>query len=405
MPPPPPNITRANMRRRRSRVSLMHSPRYQRLCGLLERHSRRDDLLYAMLGACGLRERLTVIPPARATDVHLRAYHDRDYVEALRHPPSDVKTLDEYGLLEDCEVFEELYDYCCAVAGASLHAADRLCRGDADVAINWGGGRHHAKKGEAAGFCYVNDGVLAVLHLCKAFETVLTVDIDVHHGDGVQEAFYMSDKVMTMSFHHLAKGFFPGAGQCSETGGGKGRGFNLNIPLKEGCGDGSFLRVFAGALEAVTAGFRPEAVVLLCGADTLSADPLGPFNLTSAGIHSCVELVVALELPLLLLGGGGYCPTDTARLWTSLTAAAVGADAVAALPATVPDHAYFPLYGPDFRMATREKTLPDNNDDIFIGRLCEFAAQAGLKVRAATKKRERASGFQDFGYSETSDSW
>ncbi|CAB1100062.1 unnamed protein product [Ectocarpus sp. CCAP 1310/34] len=406
MPPPPPNITRAKMRRRRSRVSLMHSARYQRLCGLLERHNRRDDLLYAMLGACGLPERLSIVAPARATDVHLRAYHDRDYVEALRDAPSDVNTLDEYGLVEDCEVFEELYEHCCAVAGASLHAADRLCRGDADVAINWGGGRHHAKKGEAAGFCYVNDCVLAVLHLAKTFDTVLTIDIDVHHGDGVQDAFYMSDKVMTMSFHHVSKGFFPGAGQCSETGAGNGRHYNLNIPLKEGCGDSSFLRVFTSALQAVTGAFQPEAVVLLCGADTLSADPLGPFNLTSAGVRSCLELVMALELPLLLLGGGGYCPTDTARLWTSLTAAAVGADALAALPVTVPDHCYFPLYGPDFRMATRKKTLPDKNDDDFLDRLCDFAAQAGRRVRAAKKKRERSLVFDAFDFREgPSDSW
>ncbi|CAM9929281.1 unnamed protein product [Ectocarpus fasciculatus] len=255
MPPPPPNITRAKMRRRRSRVSLMHSVRYQRLCGLLERHSRRDDLLYAMLGACGLPERLSIVAPARATDVHLGAYHDKDYVEALRNAPSDVKILEEYGLVEDCEVFEELYEHCCAVAGASLHAADRLCRGEADVAINWGGGRHHAKKGEAAGFCYVNDCVLAVLHLLKTFDTVLTIDIDVHHGDGVQDAFYMSNKVMTMSFHHVSKGFFPGAGQCSETGAGNGRDYNLNIPLKEGCGDGSFLRVYTNALQAGAEGF------------------------------------------------------------------------------------------------------------------------------------------------------
>ncbi|CAM9346609.1 unnamed protein product [Ectocarpus sp. 6 AP-2014] len=406
MPPPPPNITRAKMRRRRSRVSLMHSARYQRLCGLLERHNRRDDLLYAMLGACGLPERLSIVAPARATDVHLRAYHDRDYVEALRNAPSDVKTLDEYGLVEDCEVFEELYEHCCAVAGASLHAADRLCRGDADVAINWGGGRHHAKKGEASGFCYVNDCVLAVLHLAKTFDTVLIIDIDVHHGDGVQDAFYMSNKVMTMSFHHVSKGFFPGAGQCSETGAGNGRDYNLNIPLKEGCGDASFLRVFTSALQAVTESFQPEAVVLLCGADTLSADPLGPFNLTSAGVRSCLELVMALELPLLLLGGGGYCPTDTARLWTSLTAAAVGADALAALPVTVPDHCYFPLYGPDFRMATKEKTLPDKNDDDFLDRLSDFAAQAGRRVRAAKKKRERSLGFDAFDFRQgPSDSW
>ncbi|CAM9855906.1 unnamed protein product [Sphacelaria rigidula] len=198
------------------------------------RHGRRDDLLYALVAACGLPGRLEVVQPARATEAHLRAYHDRDYIEALREPPLDTKALDDYGLMDDCEVFENMFEYCCAVAGASLHASNLLVRGEADVAINWGGGRHHAKKGEAAGFCYVNDCVLAALHLAKRFARVLVIDIDVHHGDGVQEAFYMSDKVMTVSFHHLAKGFFPGSGHCSETGAGKGRGFNLNVPLMEG---------------------------------------------------------------------------------------------------------------------------------------------------------------------------
>ncbi|CAM9671142.1 unnamed protein product, partial [Discosporangium mesarthrocarpum] len=299
MPPPPPNVARAKLKRRRSRVCLMHSPRYQHLCCLLRRHEQRDNILYPLIEACGLLKWVRVVEPAQASAEHLDKFHDTAYIEASQretHKQTQTQTqtqtaLDDFGLLDDCEVFAGLYEYCTAVAGASLHAASLLVRGEADVAINWGGGRHHAKKGEASGLCYVNDCVLATLHLGRRFQRVLYLDIDIHHGDGLQEAFYLSDRVVTVSFHHLSKGFFPGSGRCAEKGIGRGLNFNVNVPLKEGCGDTTFCSVFTRVLSEAVGAFKPRAVIMQCGADTLSGDPLGCFNLTSGGVKTCVNQV------------------------------------------------------------------------------------------------------------------
>ncbi|CAM9595483.1 unnamed protein product, partial [Choristocarpus tenellus] len=144
MPPPPPNVARAKMRRRRLRVCLMHSTRFQRLCGLLRRHGQRDDMLYALIRASGLCEWLRLVEPARASVEHLRKYHDLDYVEALRNPPlDDEKALEEYGLIDDCEAstLPVLPLHFSFPLAASLHAASLLVKGEADIAINWGGGR------------------------------------------------------------------------------------------------------------------------------------------------------------------------------------------------------------------------------------------------------------------------
>lgn len=116
------------------------------------------------------------------------------------------------GEMTDCPVFDGLYEFCQAYTGASLDGAVRLNHGAADICINWAGGLHHAKKGEASGFCYVNDIVLSILELLKYHARVLYIDIDIHHGDGVEEAFYVTDRVMTCSFHKFGD-FFPGTGE------------------------------------------------------------------------------------------------------------------------------------------------------------------------------------------------
>ena len=129
----------------------------------------------------------------------------------LPTPPPPPTPADNIGEYTDCPVFDGLYSFCQAYGGASIDGAVRLNHGLADVAINWAGGLHHAKKCEASGFCYVNDIVLGILELLKHHQRVLYIDIDVHHGDGVEEAFYTTDRVMTVSFHKFGD-FFPGTG-------------------------------------------------------------------------------------------------------------------------------------------------------------------------------------------------
>lgn len=148
-------------------------------------------------------------------------------------------------------------------------AAQELIKGSADIAINWCGGRHHAQYSRASGFCYVNDVVLAILELEKRFKRILCIDIDVHHGDGIEKAFLYSDKVYTVSFHQLEPGFFPGTGDPAEQGCGKGAGFNTNVGFKSGAKGETFVKHFKQVVQEVANRFKPAAVVLLCGADTL----------------------------------------------------------------------------------------------------------------------------------------
>lgn len=144
---------------------------------------------------------------------------------------------------QDCPVFSGLFNFCQLYSGGSVGGAFRLNMGMADVAINWAGGLHHAKKSEASGFCYINDIVLAILELLKYHQRVLYIDIDVHHGDGVEEAFYTSNRVMTLSFHKYGD-FFPGTGDIMDIGYGEGRNYSLNFPLHDGIDDDSYESIF-----------------------------------------------------------------------------------------------------------------------------------------------------------------
>ena len=148
---------------------------------------------------------------------------------------------------------------------------------------NKAGGLHHAKKKESSGFCYVNDIVIAVLVLLKYFQRVLYIDIDVHHGDGVEEAFYCTNRVMTVSFHQYGDDFFPGSGNIDSVGQGLGHNYAINIPLKPGMNDECYNPLFRNVIDRVMEHYQPSVIVLQCGADSIVNDKLGMFNLSSIG--------------------------------------------------------------------------------------------------------------------------
>ena len=145
-------------------------------------------------------------------------------------------------------------------------------------------------------------------------QRVLYVDIDIHHGDGVEEAFYTTDRVMTVSFHKFGD-YFPGTGDLRDLGFGKGKYYSLNVPLDDGIDDDSYQSLFKPIMGKVMEVFRPGAVVLQCGADSLSGDRLGCFNLSIKGHAECVRYMRSFNVPLLLLGGGGYTIRNVARCW------------------------------------------------------------------------------------------
>ena len=249
------------------------------------------------------------------------------------------------GEFTDCPIFDNLYDFCQTYAGASVDGAVRLNHGLADVAINWAGGLHHAKKSEASGFCYVNDIVLAILELLKYHARVLYIDIDIHHGDGVEEAFFTTDRVMCVSFHKYGD-FFPGTGALCDVGARTGKYYSVNFPLNDGIDDESYESIFKPIIQKIMETYQPGAIVLQCGADSLTGDRLGCFNLTLKGHAECVRFVRSFGVPTMVLGGGGYTIRNVARCWANETATVLGE----VLPDYIPPNDFIEFYRPDYRL-------------------------------------------------------
>uniref|UniRef100_A0A8C8DTI1 Histone deacetylase 3 n=1 Tax=Oryzias sinensis TaxID=183150 RepID=A0A8C8DTI1_9TELE len=280
----------------------------------------RLSLTHSLVLHYGLYKKMMVFKPYKASQHDMCRFHSEDYIDFLQKvSPNNMqgftKSLNTFNVGDDCPVFPGLFEFCSRYTGASLQGATQLNHKICDIAINWAGGLHHAKKFEASGFCYVNDIVISILELLKYHPRVLYIDIDIHHGDGVQEAFYLTDRVMTVSFHKYGNYFFPGTGDMYEVGAESGRYYCLNVPLRDGIDDQS--EAAAVCPIVLSAGrFEGRAVFLQCGADSLGCDRLGCFNLSIRGHGECVEFVKSFKIPLLVLGGGGYTVRNVARCWT-----------------------------------------------------------------------------------------
>jgi acetoin utilization protein AcuC len=194
-------------------------------------------------------------------------------------------------------------------------AADLLLEGRADIAFNLLGGFHHAMAERAAGFCYLNDVVLACMKLAEAGKRVLYLDVDAHHGDGVQAAFYQRKDVMTVSLHETGKTLFPWGGFEDEIGEGPGRGYNVNVSLPPETYDEAFLMAFDGVVVPLVEFFQPEVMVLELGMDTLAGDPLTHLRLTNNAVVEVIERLLRFNRPMLVAGGGGYHVENTVRGW------------------------------------------------------------------------------------------
>eukprot|EP00026_Physarum_polycephalum_P008182 Phypoly_transcript_08261.p1 GENE.Phypoly_transcript_08261~~Phypoly_transcript_08261.p1 ORF type:complete len:458 (+),score=61.16 Phypoly_transcript_08261:150-1376(+) len=299
----------------------------------------------------GLYKKMSVYRPRRATEQDLTKYHSADYINFLKSVvPDKVElasdALRRFNLREDCPVFDGMWDYCTLYAGGSIDAALELNNNMCDIAINWSGGLHHARKDEASGFCYINDIVLAILELLRYHPRVLYIDIDIHHGDGVQEAFYVTDRVMTVSFHKYGDNFFPGTGDIAEVGAKNGKYYSVNVPLRDGIDDKGYLSIFKPVIQACMESYRPSAVVLQCGADSLRHDRLGCFNLSFKGHAECVRFVKSFNIPTLVVGGGGYTVRNVARCWTYETSVIVNTE----VSNDLPFNDYFEYFSPDFQL-------------------------------------------------------
>jgi len=321
----------------------------------------RIRMAHNLLLNYGLYRKMEIYRPATATFEELCKFHSEDYIRFLRTITPDnvtehTKQMQRFNVGEDSPVFDGLYQFCQSSSGGSIGGAVKLNKGQADVAINWSGGLHHAKKCEASGFCYANDIVLAILELLKHHKRVLYIDIDIHHGDGVEEAFYTTDRVLTVSFHKFGE-YFPGTGDVKDVGANLGKYYSVNFPLKDGMDDTSYQSIFKPVIGKIMELYRPGAIVLQCGADSLTGDRLGCFNLSINGHAECVRFVLEQKVPTLILGGGGYTIRNVSRCWTFETSVILGQEIADELPY----NDYYEYYGPDYRLHIQPSGMENQN--------------------------------------------
>ena len=292
-----------------------------------ERAAKTREILHSMglLPRHGAAEH----PITPATEEDLLRYHTPDYLDALKRVSAgDILPPDLFRGLgtEDCPIFPDLWNYALWAAGASLTAARLILEGKARVAFNPSGGFHHATAGKAGGFCYVNDIVLACGLLAGAGKKVFCLDLDVHQGNGQQEAFYRDPRVFTVSLHESGRTLFPWTGFEDEIGEGPGRGYNVNVPFPAGTDDGIYGEAFRKIVPPLLGAFRPDVIVLELGMDVLSTDPLAHLKMTNNAFADLLPAVLDAGVPLLATGGGGYSPDDTARGWALMWSILSGAE-------------------------------------------------------------------------------
>lgn len=337
-------------------VSYVHDEDLIKETQKIPKIGHRNAVVAELIKTYGLLHYMKVIPSVPATEDELCAFHSSSYISYLKtineqYGPEDEVDL-EYGLGYDCPLVEDIFSFVCHIAGGTLTAARTLTKKQADVAINWCGGWHHAQRDEAEGYCYVNDIVLGVQELKTVFDFILYIDFDIHHGNGVENAFAFSYRVLTLSFHNNEPGFYPGTGNIDNIGLGSGKYFSVNVPLAEGITDKQYCELFDKIAATVNSRYRPDAIVVQCGSDCLAGDPVGNFNLTPSALSHCIETILGWHKPTLFLGGGGYNISNTARCWTLLTSTICNQK----ISSDIPDNKYFTEFGPDYDL----EIMPSN---------------------------------------------
>jgi len=342
----------------------------------------RLKLTYELIRAYGLLSlpSMRLVETREATEEELSLFHSRDYLDILKRGSQGSPVGDSfmYGLGPgDNPLFEGLWEWSLLASGASIQSTQLVVEKEADIVFNIAGGLHHALGDRASGFCYVNDPVIVILRLLNRGKRVAYIDIDAHHGDGVQGAFYGTDRVMTISLHESGNFLFPGSGFEHEMGEGEGMGFSINVPLHPFTDDETYLWTFEEVVLPLIEGFKPEVMVTQLGVDTFYSDPLAHLCLTTNGYSKVIEKLKDISLPWVALGGGGYEVANVAKAWTLAWAIMNDVDLNDDLPQT------FKEIGR--RLGFRGNTLRDSPLSIPEGRRREARMEAERVVRYLKK--------------------
>jgi acetoin utilization protein AcuC len=295
----------------------------------------RIRLTMALAGELGVLSSpaVSMISPSPATDSEIETVHDPQYVAVVRHVGRALVPALRFGLgTDDDPVFEGMHEAAALVVGATLTAARSVWSGATAHAVSVAGGHHHAMRANASGFCVYNDPAVAIKWLLSAgAERVAYVDLDVHHGDGVQAAFYDEPRVLTISLHEHPATLFPGTGMPDETGTGAGAGYAVNVALPAGTDDAGWLRALDAVALPLLRSFKPTVLVSQHGCDSHRLDPLAHLSLSVDGQRQAQLVMHELAHELcdgcwIATGGGGYALVQVVpRTWTHLLAVAAGA--------------------------------------------------------------------------------
>ena len=293
---------------------------------------------YELLRAYGAfeDESAMLVAPRPATMDELTTFHTESYIDVVRRLSSGEERMAErHGFSEqgDNPVYPGMYEAALLSTGASVQAAELVADGASSSAFAPAGGLHHAMRGWASGFCIFNDPVVAINALRKRGLRVVYVDIDAHHGDGVQAAFYHDTDVMTISIHESGRWLFPGTGAVAELGAGDAAGYSVNLPLFPYTDDAIYLDAFDQVVPPLIEAFAPDVLATQLGADAYVDDPLTHLSLSTHGYMAAVERLGAMGYPWLAFGGGGYDLDAVPRCWTLAYGAMLGRDWSDELPA------------------------------------------------------------------------
>ena len=281
----------------------------------------RLKLAYDLIKGYGLLDLPSAqfIPTIKTEEKDLAVFHGEEYLNILKQANEGHFVGDAYlyGLGPgDNPIFPGLLDWSLLVTGATLQAIDFVLNGKGEVAFNIAGGLHHAMRSRASGFCYINDPVIGIMKLLSRGKRVAYIDIDAHHGDGVQKAFYESNRVLTISLHESGGTLFPGTGFECEIGEKEGEGYSVNLPFPPYTDDEVYVWTFEEVVPELIHAFRPDIVVTQLGVDTFYDDPLANLDLSILGYKRVLKGIKDLAPRWVALGGGGYNISNVARAWT-----------------------------------------------------------------------------------------
>ncbi|KDQ60311.1 hypothetical protein JAAARDRAFT_67871 [Jaapia argillacea MUCL 33604] len=367
-----------------------------KISSLLPSNINRSIIVHSLVKSLELlsSSRIQILRPILASYKNLSVYHTPTYLDFILDPVNsqDPSTANEklcstFGLEDDCPPFPGLPEYVRLVAGATLTATEALRRTPARVAICWDGGRHHALRSQASGFCYVADCVLAILNLGRPPPVTLSLDVtplapkkprvmyldlDLHFSDGVYQAFRWSNSsnFLHLSIHHASRGFFSSSTPAflPDTNDPDFNPLMLSLPLNEGASSATFARVWK-IVERIKDVFFPDYLVVQCGCDGLAGDSCATWNWClgeeEGSLGWCIERVITeWSCKTVLLGGGGYNHPNAARAWAYLTSIAIGSKL--SLETDIPDHSAFPLYAPSFTLDVPAGNMQDQNGEEYL---------------------------------------